>query len=116
MKAYWRFSGLATSATWVRKAVHTHRVIADRRTCERKRRRDLRGSQMKYTTVAATPILLALAAITHAQGPAPLLKSGEAVDWWFVFKFNAKSFPGCGGRSDAHVCPFGGEPQDYKGG
>jgi len=28
--------------------------------------------------------------------PAPLLSKGHPVDWWFVFKFNAKSFPGCG--------------------
>ena len=31
---------------------------------------------------------------------APLLEKGRPVDWWFVFKFNAKSFPGCGNTSD----------------
>lgn len=47
--------------------------------------------------------------------PAPLLSKGHPVDWWFVFKFNAKSFPGCG-QNIERVCTFGGEPQKYKGG
>lgn len=42
--------------------------------------------------------------------PSPLLKSGQAVDWWFVFKFNAKSFSKCG-AADTRSCPFGGTPQ-----
>src|SRR5438128_909279 len=41
--------------------------------------------------------------------PSPLIKAGQPVDWWFVFKFNAKSFPECGG--DTRSCPFGGKPQ-----
>jgi len=45
--------------------------------------------------------------------PVPLLKSGHPVDWWFVFKFNSKAFPGCGG-SATRMCPFGGTVQDYK--
>ena len=36
----------------------------------------------------------------------PLLKADTPVDWWFVFKFNAESFPGCGGAQRS--CPFGG--------
>ncbi len=47
-----------------------------------------------------------------ADAPAPLLKHGEAVDWWFVFKFNAGVFPACGG--DERVCVFGGTPQNYR--
>ena len=43
--------------------------------------------------------------------PAPLLKKGHPVDWWFVFKFNAATFPGCGGPERA--CLFGGTVQDY---
>ncbi len=40
------------------------------------------------------------------------MKSGQPVDWWFVFKFNAASFPGCGGAQRA--CPFGGTVERYK--
>jgi hypothetical protein len=47
------------------------------------------------------------------QAPAPLLKVGEPVDWWFVFKFNAKSFPACG-STPKRTCPFGGKPQAYS--
>ncbi|BAO28305.1 deoxyribonuclease II family protein [Sulfuritalea hydrogenivorans] len=49
-----------------------------------------------------------------ATAPTPLLEKDHAVDWWFVFKFNAKSFPGCGaGDSDQRACPFGGDVQNY---
>jgi hypothetical protein len=27
------------------------------------------------------------------SAPTPLTQGGKPVDWWFVFKFNAKSFP-----------------------
>jgi hypothetical protein len=47
-----------------------------------------------------------------ADAPSPLLNKDKAVDWWFVFKFNAASFPAC--ANDAKPkCPFGGEPQKY---
>ncbi len=46
--------------------------------------------------------------------PAPLLAKGHPVDWWFVFKFNAQSFPGCDGEA-TRTCLFGGEVQNYKG-
>ena len=45
---------------------------------------------------AALPGLLGHAGYAAAAGesvPAPLLKEGKPVDWWFAFKFNAKSFP-----------------------
>lgn len=46
--------------------------------------------------------------------PAPLLKEGRPVDWWFAFKFNSKSFPGCGGgNGENRACPFGGDVQNY---
>lgn len=49
-----------------------------------------------------------------ADAPAPLLQNGKPVDWWFVFKFNTKTFPGC--AADAkRVCTFGGEVENYKG-
>jgi hypothetical protein len=44
--------------------------------------------------------------------PAPLLGKGQPVDWWFVFKFNASSFPACGGAQ--RQCIFGGEPREYS--
>jgi hypothetical protein len=54
--------------------------------------------------------------VTKAAGPAgalaPLLSSGRAVDWWFVFKFNSETLPGCGGGV-LRSCPFGGTVQPY---
>src|SRR6266851_1513778 len=55
----------------------------------------------------------------HAQrpgssaAPVPLLEKGHPVDWWFVFKFNSQSFPGCG-DSSTRTCPFGGTVQTYQ--
>ncbi len=49
------------------------------------------------------------------SAPVPLLSTGHPVDWWFVFKFNSKAFPGCGGTA-TRTCPFGGSPQNYKAG
>jgi len=48
-----------------------------------------------------------------ASSPTPLLKDGQPVDWWFVFKFNTESFPGCGGGAQ-RACMFGGTLQTYK--
>lgn len=48
------------------------------------------------------------------SAPAPLLQKGHPVDWWFVFKFNAATFPGCEGNAE-RACIFGGTVQDYKG-
>ncbi len=47
------------------------------------------------------------------NGPAPLLSAGKPVDWFFVFKFNAASFPECAGGAQ-RTCPFGGSPQGYE--
>jgi len=47
-----------------------------------------------------------------ADAPVPLLEAGHAVDWWFVFKFNAKTLPGCG-AGVTRTCTFGGNVQDY---
>jgi hypothetical protein len=46
--------------------------------------------------------------------PLPLLAFGHPVDWWFVFKFNAASFPGCSSNAD-RTCVYGGTAQDYQG-
>lgn len=48
-----------------------------------------------------------------ASGPHPLLKDGTPVDWWFVFKLNAKIYPQCGAGAPARRCLFGGELQPY---
>jgi len=58
------------------------------------------------------PALLAFSGWA-ADAPAPLLKEGHPVDWWFVFKLNSKTFPGCG-TGVTRVCTFGGTVQDYK--
>ncbi len=47
-----------------------------------------------------------------ATAPTPLLSSTQAVDWWFAFKFNAASLPGCGGTAQ-RTCTFGGTVQPY---
>ena len=44
---------------------------------------------------------------------APLLKTGQPVDWWFVFKFNSGAFSGCA-DSVPRACLFGGTVQQYK--
>ncbi|OHX12103.1 deoxyribonuclease II family protein [Chromobacterium sphagni] len=56
------------------------------------------------------------AAAIPANVPAPLLDSSHPVDWWFAFKFNAYSFPGCGGGAQVNSCQFGGSPQTYTSG
>jgi hypothetical protein len=58
-------------------------------------------------------LCVASLAAQPATAPAPLLKSGQPVDWWFVFKFNAGSFPGCGGDAQ-RACLFGGAVQSYE--
>ncbi len=55
---------------------------------------------------------VALRAAPETPAPVPLLQTGQPVDWWFVFKFNAASFPECGGFP--RTCPFGGTVQPYK--
>jgi hypothetical protein len=51
-------------------------------------------------------------AAEDAVAPVPLLKSGQPVDWWFVFKFNAESYSECGGPQ--RTCLFGGTVQPYS--
>jgi hypothetical protein len=47
-----------------------------------------------------------------STAPVPLLQAGHPIDWWFVFKFNAASFPACGGQE--RQCLFGGDVQPYQ--
>jgi Deoxyribonuclease II/Bacterial SH3 domain len=49
---------------------------------------------------------------TGATAPKPLLTAGHPVNWWFVFKFNAAKFSGCGSGGVVQ-CAFGGEAQAY---
>jgi hypothetical protein len=53
-------------------------------------------------------------AIKDTPAPAPYLRTGHPVDWWFVFKFNAEIFPGCGGKAQRE-CICGGAVQTYTG-
>lgn len=57
--------------------------------------------------------LLAFTLARAAGAPSPLLANGRPVDWWFVFKFNSQSFPGCGGSAQ-RACLFGGTVQQYN--
>jgi hypothetical protein len=65
--------------------------------------------------VAFTLFVLCLAAF--GQQPentlSPLLSKDHAVDWWFVFKFNSHSFPGCASNA-TRACLFGGTTQPYR--
>jgi hypothetical protein len=54
--------------------------------------------------------LAAVPAGAQEAAPSPLLKTGQPVAWWFMFKLNA-TFPGC---SDSRVCLFGGTVQPYQ--
>ncbi len=65
---------------------------------------------------AAAPTAVTAPAVAPSQSadaPSPLLKAGQPVDWWFVFKFNAGSFPECGNGAQ-RACPFGGTVQAYN--
>lgn len=51
---------------------------------------------------------------TVSTPPVPLLARGEAVDWWFAFKFNGVVFPGGGrGTERPPIGIFGGARNDY---
>ena len=63
--------------------------------------------------VVAQPTCGAAGLPACPAAPVPLLQKGRPVDWWFVFKFNAKVFPECGGSAE-RACLFGGEVQSYK--
>ena len=59
-------------------------------------------------------IWAALAGVASlAAQPVPLIDSQTPVDWFFVFKFNAKSFPASCSAAQ-RKCSFGGQVQPYK--
>jgi hypothetical protein len=71
---------------------------------------------MKRSNAIAATVWLLLASACWAAPPVPptpLLGDGTSVDWWFVFKFNTASFPGCGGTAQ-RTCLFGGTVQKYN--
>jgi hypothetical protein len=69
--------------------------------------------QARFLRSLALFVLLASApswhAVAHgdALAPAPRVSLSQAVDWLFVFKFNAAIFPSS--ASDHRPCPFGGD-------
>ena len=73
----------------------------------------LRFIVARLLTASIMSLCVAAVAAPPAKPPTPLLKTGQPVDWWFVFKFNAETFPGCGGTAQ-RACPFGGKVQTYK--
>ncbi len=73
-------------------------------------------TKLTYSLFASlTSLFVQLACAGQSEIPAapvPLLATGRAVDWWFVYKFNT-AFPGCGANAK-RTCPFGGKVQPYK--
>jgi hypothetical protein len=67
--------------------------------------------------IAALFAISVFTVLAYAQSaPAPLLQKGASpVDWWFIFKFNTKFFPGCETNAK-RACIFGGTVQDYPKG
>ncbi len=61
---------------------------------------------------AITPTVTDTATTAAMPAPVPLLGAGTTAKWWFAFKFNAKTFPGCAAGA-VRSCPFGGTPQRY---
>ena len=51
--------------------------------------------------------------ISSVSALSPLTANGHPVDWWFAFKFNSGSFPGCAGTAKP-VCLFGGQVQSFS--
>jgi hypothetical protein len=55
-------------------------------------------------------LLFYLSTSVGMKPPRPLLNQSTPVTWWFAFKFNAHTFPGCSLPSKNPACPFGGTP------
>ncbi len=72
----------------------------------------MRLKKLLILLVFSTYLLTGVVFVGNAAPPVPLLEKGQPVNWWFVFKFNARTFPGCG---DERACLFGGTARDYGG-
>jgi hypothetical protein len=78
------------------------------------RRLDIRVVSAVLGLLLTTGLGLSWHFVWHAlPPPVPLLSPNHAVNWWFVYKFNAAAFPGCG-ENEERTCPFGGVPQSYR--
>jgi hypothetical protein len=73
----------------------------------------IRAALAPFCGLVAAAVLVAMPAVS-AEAPVPLLAQDQPVDWWFVYKFNAATSPGCGDNSGPRLCPFGGSPQKYR--
>jgi len=72
--------------------------------------RRLSGRRFLFTLISLFALNHLVALASTPLGP--LLSAGKPVDWWFVFKFNAHTFPG---DETAEPTPaiFGGTPTNY---
>jgi Deoxyribonuclease II len=61
-----------------------------------------------FLMFAFGPAERALCQTSSTPPPSPLVKKGQPVDWWFVFKFNAQTFPRP--ATSTPTCLFGGTP------
>jgi Deoxyribonuclease II len=68
--------------------------------------------RLKCPAVLLVSAIFWCAGAQPAAAPSPLMSKGSPVDWWFLFKFNTASFPGCGGTV-TRTCLFGGTVQPY---
>jgi hypothetical protein len=75
------------------------------------------GSPLPRRLGILTAMALVLAFIgprsARADPPVPLLDPAHPVQWWFVFKFNAAAFSGCGANAQLQ-CPFGGAVKSQR--
>ena len=69
----------------------------------------------RYARLILIAGLFATIGLASGEPPVPLVDQGHPVDWWFVFKFNSKSFPKCdASTAEERVCPFGGNVRSYS--
>lgn len=66
-------------------------------------------------TAALASACVLLFSLDASAQPTPLVAKGQPVEWFFVYKFNTRSFPQCSNNAE-RACPFGGKLVDYKSG
>jgi hypothetical protein len=66
---------------------------------------------MRRRTLALALLVVLASTTARAAAPVPLVAKGRAVNWWFVFKFNSGTAPGCAGTA-VRTCRFGGTVQE----